>query len=264
MVSTPDSTCCGHRLGHPGATPHAGRQGRYVFLFLIWLNLQAGQIFPQEKCGTETLLTLWKPPRCLSKAGVTASHPCCLSHCPISHHRYPASHTNQSCLQILTKNAAFSKGRSEFPYCPSKAYACFAMTSRSRMWEKEIGGLWISAKHGGLYSESENENQSVVSDSLWPHGLYSLWNSPGQNTGVGSCSLLQRIFTTWDWTQVSRIAGRFFSSWATKGNPRILEWGAYPFFSESARPWNWTRVSCIAGRFFTSWATGELFGEPLV
>ena len=32
--------------------------------------------------------------------------------------------------------------------------------------------------------------------SLWPHGLYSPWNSPGQNTGVGSLSLLQRIFPT--------------------------------------------------------------------
>ena len=31
---------------------------------------------------------------------------------------------------------------------------------------------------------------SVVSDSLRPHELYSLWNSPGQNTGVGSLSLL--------------------------------------------------------------------------
>ena len=37
---------------------------------------------------------------------------------------------------------------------------------------------------------------SVVSDSLQPHGLYSLWNSPGQNTGVGSHSLLQEIFRT--------------------------------------------------------------------
>ena len=26
-------------------------------------------------------------------------------------------------------------------------------------------------------------------DSLRPHGLYSLWNSPGQNTGLGSLSL---------------------------------------------------------------------------
>ena len=31
----------------------------------------------------------------------------------------------------------------------------------------------------------------VTSDSLWPHRLYSPWNSPGQNTGVGSLSLLQ-------------------------------------------------------------------------
>ena len=30
-----------------------------------------------------------------------------------------------------------------------------------------------------------------MSDSLRPHGLYSPWTSPGQNTGVGSLSLLQ-------------------------------------------------------------------------
>ena len=30
--------------------------------------------------------------------------------------------------------------------------------------------------------------------TLQPQGLYSPWNSPGQNTGVGSCSLLQGIF----------------------------------------------------------------------
>ena len=29
-----------------------------------------------------------------------------------------------------------------------------------------------------------------------PRGLYSPWNSPGQNTGVGSLSLLQGIFPT--------------------------------------------------------------------
>ena len=31
----------------------------------------------------------------------------------------------------------------------------------------------------------------VVSNSLQPHGLYSPWNSPGQNTGVDSLSLPQ-------------------------------------------------------------------------
>ena len=35
-----------------------------------------------------------------------------------------------------------------------------------------------------------------MSGSLRPHGLYSPWNSPGQNTGVGSLSLLQGIFQT--------------------------------------------------------------------
>ena len=37
----------------------------------------------------------------------------------------------------------------------------------------------------------ETESHSVMSDSLRPHGLYSPWNSPGQNTGMGSLSLLQ-------------------------------------------------------------------------
>ena len=46
-----------------------------------------------------------------------------------------------------------------------------------------------------LVSTSESESRSVVSSSLRPHGL-SPWNSPGQNTGVGSLSLLQRIFPT--------------------------------------------------------------------
>ena len=56
--------------------------------------------------------------------------------------------------------------------------------------------------------ESESESRSVVSDYLRPHGLYSPWNSPGQNTGVGSLSLLQGIFPI----QLSRTAGGFFTS----------------------------------------------------
>ena len=44
--------------------------------------------------------------------------------------------------------------------------------------------------------EWESESRSAVSDSLWPHGLYSPWISPGQSTGMGSLSLLQGIFPT--------------------------------------------------------------------
>ena len=46
-----------------------------------------------------------------------------------------------------------------------------------------------------LGCESESRS-AAVSHSLRPHRLYSLWNSPGQNTGVGSRSLLQEIFPT--------------------------------------------------------------------
>ena len=104
----------------------------------------------------------------------------------------------------------------------------------------------------------KSESCSVISDSLQPHGLYSLWNSPGQNTEVGSLSLLQGIFPT----QGSN-PGLLHYRWilyqlSHKGSPRIiLEWGAYPFSSISSRPRNRTRVSCIAGRFFTNWAIRE-------
>ena len=45
-----------------------------------------------------------------------------------------------------------------------------------------------------------------MSDSLQPHGLYSPWNSPGQNTGVGSLSLPQGSSELRDQTQVLHIA----------------------------------------------------------
>ena len=49
---------------------------------------------------------------------------------------------------------------------------------------------------GKLPDLPESESRSVVSNSLRPQGLYNPWNSPGQNTGVGSLSLLQGIFLT--------------------------------------------------------------------
>ena len=38
---------------------------------------------------------------------------------------------------------------------------------------------------------------------------------------------------------------------------RILEWVAIPFYRRSSQPRDWTQVSHIAGRFFTSWAARE-------
>ena len=38
---------------------------------------------------------------------------------------------------------------------------------------------------------------------------------------------------------------------------RILEWVAVPFSKGSSQPDDWTQVSYIAGGFFSSWATRE-------
>ena len=73
------------------------------------------------------------------------------------------------------------------------------------------------------YSESENEICSVVSDSLRPHGLYSLWNSPGHNTGVGSLSVLQGIFPTQGLNPGLPHCRRILYQLRNKGNPIILE-----------------------------------------
>ena len=101
------------------------------------------------------------------------------------------------------------------------------------------------------------ESCSVMSDSLQPHGLYSPWNSLGQNTGMGSLSLLQGIFPTQGSNPGLPHCRKILYQLSHKGSPRVLEWGAYLFSSGSSRPRNRTRVSCIAGGFFTSWATRE-------
>ena len=104
---------------------------------------------------------------------------------------------------------------------------------------------------------NESESCSVVSDSLRPHGLYRPWNSPGQNTGVGSYSLLQGIFLTQGSNSGLLPCRRILYQLSHKGSPRILEWVASPFSRGSTWPRNWTGVFCIAGRFFTNWAIRE-------
>ena len=55
-----------------------------------------------------------------------------------------------------------------------------------------------------------SESRSVVSDSLWSHGLHSPWNSPGQKTGVGSLSMDRGAW----WLQ-SMGSQRVGHDWAT-------------------------------------------------
>ena len=107
------------------------------------------------------------------------------------------------------------------------------------------------------YNKSESESRSIVSNCLQRHGLYSPWNSPGQNPGVGSLSLLQGIFLTQWLNPGLPYCRQILYQLSQKGSPRILEWVAYPFSRGSSQPRNQTRVSSIAGGFFTNWAIRE-------
>ena len=70
-----------------------------------------------------------------------------------------------------------------------------------------------------------SESCSVVSDSLWPHGLYS---GVYQNTRVGSLSLLQGIFPTQGSNPGLPHCRWILYQLSHKGSPRTLEWVAYP------------------------------------
>ena len=65
---------------------------------------------------------------------------------------------------------------------------------------------------------------SVMSDSLWSHGLKSTsflcpWDSPGKNIGAGCHFLLQGIFLIKDWTWVSCIGRWNLYHYHHLGNP---------------------------------------------
>ena len=91
--------------------------------------------------------------------------------------------------------------------CPQKFSCSVYWTNgcRTRIILKFLNSiLFHSWLLNGSHCErwvKENVSPSVVSDSLWPHGLeptrlFCLWNSPGKNNGVGSHPLLLGIFLT--------------------------------------------------------------------
>ena len=120
-----------------------------------------------------------------------------------------------------------------------KAWTCVSCVGR---WILYQWAIWEAVKC------LESESHSVMSDSLGPHGLYSPWNSPGQNIGVGSFSLLQGIFPIQGSNPGLPHCRQILYQLSHKGSP------ACPFSRGSSQPGNWTRISCIAGGFFTSWA----------
>ena len=87
-----------------------------------------------------------------------------------------------------------------------------------------------------------------MSNSLWPHGLYSPWNSPGQNTGVGSRSLLQGIFPTQGSNPGLLHCGQILYKLCYQRSPKALgsKWWQPSSLHSSDTPW----VALKAWKFF--------------
>ena len=71
-----------------------------------------------------------------------------------------------------------------------------------------------------------------MSDSVWHHGCP--WNSPGQNTGVGSLSLLQELFPTQGLNPGLLHCRWFFTSWTTREAQEY--WSGQPIPSPAGLP----------------------------
>ena len=91
--------------------------------------------------------------------------------------------------------------------------ACLSISSPFHLW----GPLWLH--WAPLITQKWSEVLSVVTNSLRPHGLYSPWNSPGQNTGMGSLSLLQGVFPTCGWNPGLPHCRQIVYQLSHKGSP---------------------------------------------
>ena len=83
---------------------------------------------------------------------------------------------------------------------------------------------------------NKSESRSVVFNSSRAHGLCGPWNSPGQNTGVGSLSLLQGIFPTQRSNPGIPHCRQIFYQLRHKGSPYMSVQFSRSVVSNSLRP----------------------------
>ena len=82
-------------------------------------------------------------------------------------------------------------------------------------------------------------------------GPITSWKIVRGNNGNSVCLVTQSCPTVFDLWMVVNQTPLFMAILQA----RILEWVAMSFSRESSQPRDWTQVSSIAGRFFTIWAT---------
>ena len=108
------------------------------------------------------------------------------------------------------------------------------------------------------FSRGSSQPREQTQVSHIAGGFFTSWaTGKHKNTRAGNLSLLQGIFLTQESNQGLLHCRRILYHLSHQGSPWILEWVTYPFSRGSSRPRNWTRISCNTGGFFTSWATRE-------
>ena len=122
----------------------------------------------------------------------------------------------------------------------------FQQNDKKIPWASRIksGILW-RYKTGKIISIFAWDKEIVLLNTdgeLGRHNYSSQWKVKSKMKVAQSC------LTLWD-PMVYTVHGIL--------QARILEWVAFPFFRGSSQPRDQTQVSCIAGGFFTSWATME-------
>ena len=85
------------------------------------------------------------------------------------------------------------------------------------------------------------------------HRLHSPWNSPGQNTGVGSVFLLRGIFPTQGSNPGLPHSRQIPYQLSHKGSPRTLEWVAYPFSAIREAQWRATQLTLSLWIIYVWW-----------
>ena len=116
---------------------------------------------------------------------------------------------------------------------------------------------WFSFTYTYVYIDKkiQSVSRSVVSDSLWLHGLqptrpFCLWNSPGKNTGVGCCCLIAKLCLTL--CDLMDCSSPGFSVYGIL-QARILEWVAILYCRGSFQPGikpAFPISPALAGKFF--------------
>ena len=143
----------------------------------------------------------------------------------------------------------------------ARTLKCIAILfSRGSSWPRDRTRVLCIA--GGFFTvwatreaQSESEGCSIVSDSLWPHGVHGILQA--RILEWVAFLLFRECPQPSDQTQVSHIARGFLTSCATRVAQEYWSEVAYPFLGGSSWPRNVTRVSCIAGGFFTNWTIRE-------